>query len=207
GRRPNLANLGLEEAGIDTSGGAIAVDERMRAGEGIWAMGDVAGKGLFTHLALAQAHVVEADILGREVPSVDYAGPPAVTFTDPEVASVGMREAQARQADLDVAVSVKPMQRTFRGWIHGTGNEGLIKLVADRRRGVLVGATCVGPHAGEVLGLLGAAVQLAIPLADLGRLIYAFPTFYGGVGEALGAYARALVQVLDPEAQPLAIDG
>ena len=203
GRSPNIADLGLEEAGLDTSSGAIRVDERMRAGDGTWAMGDVAGMGLFTHLALHQAHLVEADILGRDVPRAGLTGPPAVTFTDPEVASVGMREAEARQAGMDVAVTVKPMQLTFRGWIHGTGNDGLIKLVADRQSGVLVGATCVGPHAGEVLGLLTAAVQLAIPLADLGRLIYAFPTFYGGVGEALGAYARALVQVLDPEAQPL----
>ena len=206
GRSPNIADLGLKRAGLDTSSGSIAVDERMRAGDGIWAMGDVTGKGLFTHVALHQAHLVEADILGRDVPRAPSTGPPAVTFTDPEAASVGMREAQARQAGMDVAVTVKPMQRTFRGWIHGSGNGGLIKLVADRDRGVLVGATCVGPHAGEVIGLLSAAVQLAIPLADLGRLVYAFPTFYGGVGEALGAYARALVQVLDPEARPLLLE-
>jgi pyruvate/2-oxoglutarate dehydrogenase complex dihydrolipoamide dehydrogenase (E3) component len=114
-----------------------------------------------------------------------------------------MSEAAARAAGLDVAVTVKDLPATFRGWIHGTGNAGLIKLVADLRAGVLVGATSVGPHGGEVLGLLTAAVHAKIPLEDLRRMIYAFPTFHGGVGEALGAYARALVQVLDPEAELL----
>lgn len=116
---------------------------------------------------------------------------------------MGLTEAAARESGLDVAVVVKPVAATFRGWLHGTGNEGLIKLVADRATGVLVGATSVGPHGAEVLGMLSLAVHQRVPLADMRSMIYAFPTCHGGVGEAIGAYARALVQVLDPDAKLL----
>lgn len=203
GRTVDLDGLGLAAAGLATSDGFIEVDERMRAADGVWAMGDVTGKGLFTHVALHQAPVVEADILGKSHPPVDYSSLPRATFTDPEVGAVGLREADARSAGLDVAVTVKDTPATFRGWLHGPGNEGVIKLVADRRAGVLVGATAVGPSGGEVLGLLSAAVSSRMPVEDLRRMIYAFPTFHGGVGEATGAYARALMEVLDPGADVL----
>jgi pyruvate/2-oxoglutarate dehydrogenase complex dihydrolipoamide dehydrogenase (E3) component len=203
GRAVDVDGLGLAAAGVALADGFIEVDDHLRAADGIWAIGDVTGKGLFSHVALYQAPIVEADILGQDPNPADYSSLPRVTFTDPEVGTVGMSEAAARAAGLDVAVTVKDLPATFRGWIHGTGNAGLIKLVADLRAGVLVGATSVGPHGGEVLGLLTAAVHAKIPLEDLRRMIYAFPTFHGGVGEALGAYARALVQVLDPEAELL----
>ncbi|NJD28841.1 MAG: NAD(P)/FAD-dependent oxidoreductase [Chloroflexi bacterium] len=203
GRASNVSGLGLEAAGIAASGGAIPVDDRLRAGDGIWAIGDVTGKGMFSHVALYQAGIVVAAILGETVPPADYRSLPRATFTDPEVGSVGMTEATARKSGLDVAVVVKPVAATFRGWLHGTGNEGLIKLVADRTDGVLVGATSVGPHGAELLGMLALAVHQRVPLEDLRTMIYAFPTFHGGVGEAIGAYARALVQVLDPDAKLL----
>jgi pyruvate/2-oxoglutarate dehydrogenase complex dihydrolipoamide dehydrogenase (E3) component len=201
GRTVDVDALGVENAGLKVSDGFIEVDEHLRAGDGIWAMGDVTGKALLTHVALYQASIVEAGIHGRSSPPADYSSLPRATFTDPEVGAVGMSEAQARAAGLDVAVAVKKVPATFRGWLHGPGNEGVIKLVVDRRAGVLVGATSVGPHGGDVLGLLAAAVHARIPMEDLRRMIYAFPTFHGGVGEAIGAYARALVQVLDPEAE------
>lgn len=201
GRRPHLDGLGLDAAGVHAPDGFIEVDDHLRAADGVWAMGDVTGKGLFTHVALSQASVVEAGILGESSPPVDSTALARATFTDPEVAAVGMTEADARTAGIDVAVTVKDVSATFRGWLHGPGNEGFIKLVADREAGVLVGATSVGPHGGEVLGVLTAAVHARIPLEELRRMIYPFPTFHGGVGEAIGAYARALVQVLDPEAE------
>lgn len=202
GRVPNVDGLGLESAGVEIAGGSIVVDGHLRAADGVWAIGDVTGAGMFSHVALHQAPIVEADILGEHPPPADDGPPPPrVTFTDPEVGAVGLREVDAREAGLDVAVAVKDVPSTFRGWLHGPGNAGVIKLVADRGPGVLVGATSVGPHGGDVLGLLSLAVHARVPLADLRRMIYAFPSFHGGVGETIGAYARALVQVLDPDAR------
>ena len=169
----------------------------MRAADGIWAMGDVTGKSMFTHVALYQSAIVAADILGEDHPKARYNAIPRATFTDPEVGAVGMTEAEALAAGLDVVVAVKQLPATFRGWLHASTG-GIIKLVADRSTGVLVGATAVGPHGGEMLGLLSLAVHGRVPLGEMRSMIYAFPTFYGGIGEAVGAYGRGLATVLDP---------
>jgi pyruvate/2-oxoglutarate dehydrogenase complex dihydrolipoamide dehydrogenase (E3) component len=197
--------MGLQAAGLDT-GRFIEVDDRMRAADGIWAMGDVTGKAMFTHVAVYQGSIVAADILGEDPPPADYTALPRVTFTDPEVGSVGMTEAEARNAGLDLVVTAKPVPATFRGWLHGPGNGGVIKLVADRDTGVLVGATSVGPRGGDVLGMLATAVHAQVPLATLQHMIYAYPTFYGGIGEALGAYGRGIGKVIDPAAAPEIFD-
>jgi pyruvate/2-oxoglutarate dehydrogenase complex dihydrolipoamide dehydrogenase (E3) component len=198
GRRIVLDDLGLDAAGIDGSGGAVPVDDRLRATDGVWAIGDVTGRALFTHVALYQARIVEADILGQEPAAASYHAVPRATFTDPEVGGVGMTEAEALEAGIDVVTTVKPVPATFRGWLQGPGNAGIVKLVADRQGGVLVGATAVGADGGEVLGFLSLAVHAKVPIGELQSMIYAFPTFHGGVGEALGAYARGLQDVLDP---------
>jgi pyruvate/2-oxoglutarate dehydrogenase complex dihydrolipoamide dehydrogenase (E3) component len=169
----------------------------MRAADGIWAMGDVTGVAMFTHVALHQSAIVVADILGEDHPPARYDAVPRVTFTDPEVGAVGMTESDALVAGHDVVVVVKGLPATFRGWLHGSGG-GIIKLIADRKTGVLVGATAVGPHGGEMLGLLSLAVHARVPLAELRSMIYAFPTFYGAIGEAVGAYGRGLSTVIDP---------
>ncbi len=202
GRTINLSGLGLESAGLDGTARYIEVDERMRAANGIWAMGDVTGKAMFTHVALYQSAIIAADILGEDHPPARYDAVPRVTFTDPEVGVVGMTESDARAAGLDVVVAVKQLPGTFRGWLHASGG-GIIKLIADRKTGILVGATVAGPHGGEMLGLLTLAVHARVPLAELRSMIYAFPTFYGGIGEAVGAYGRGLVTVIDPAYQGL----
>ena len=199
GRRVDLSDLGLESVGLDGHGRSVPVDDRLRAGDGLWAMGDISGQAMFTHIAIYQGTLVAADILGEELPPADYTTLPRVTFTDPEVASVGMTEEQAREAGLDVAVTVKYLGATFRGWLHGPGNDGLIKLIGDKTRDILVGATAMGPHGGEVLGLLSLAVHAEVPLPKVRSMIYAYPTFYGGVGEALGAYGRGVGKVFDPD--------
>jgi pyruvate/2-oxoglutarate dehydrogenase complex dihydrolipoamide dehydrogenase (E3) component len=118
-------------------------------------------------------------------------------FPDPEVGAVGMTEAEARDAGLDVVTVLKQLPATFRGWVHGA-EAGIVKLVLDRESGVLVGATAAGPQAGEMLAMLTMAVHERIPLKNLRSMIYAFPSFYGGVGEAIGAYGRELTTVMDP---------
>ncbi|MGE3446724.1 MAG: hypothetical protein AB7H92_03975 [Microbacteriaceae bacterium] len=108
-----------------------------------------------------------------------------MTFTDPEVGAVGLTAEAAREAGIDVAVGRAAVPSTARGWLHKRGNEGFVQLVADSRRGVLVGATSMGPSGGEVLGLLTLAVHAGTPLGELRSMIYAYPTFHRGIEDAL----------------------
>ena len=197
GRRPHLKDLGLESIGLDGDARALAVDERMRAAEGLWAMGDVTAKGMFTHVALYQSAIIAADILNESIPAARYDAVPRAVFSDPEVASAGVTEADARSAGLDVEAITKQLPSTFRGWLHSNG-DGVIKLIVDRSSGRLVGATAVGPSGAETIGMLSLAIHSRVPVSDLQSMIYAFPTFYGAVGEAVGAYGRGLATVLDP---------
>lgn len=203
GRRVEADALGVDAAGARTNHGFIEVDGLMRAADGMWAIGDVTGKGLVTHVAEYQGMIAIEDILGADPRPADYSAMPRATFTDPEVGGVGMTEEVAKSEGHDVTVTVKDLRSTFRGWLHATGNTGTIKLVADKDEDRLLGATVVGPHATDVLGFLGLAVQERIPLANLVNTIYAFPSFYGGVGEAIGAYGRGIVRVLDPDTRPM----
>ncbi|MGO9144485.1 MAG: dihydrolipoyl dehydrogenase family protein, partial [Streptosporangiaceae bacterium] len=159
GRRANLGALGLASLGLDESARAISVDGRMRAADGVWAIGDIVGKGAFTHMSMYQSEIVIADILGRPHHPAEYHAVPRVTFTDPEIGSVGLSEAQARDQGLAVRTAVSQIPASTRGWIHKAGNDGFIKLVADADRGVLVGATSAGPTGGEVLSMLTLAVH------------------------------------------------
>ena len=185
GRHNNLDDLGLETVGLDPSAKSLDTDERLRAGERLWAVGDVTAKGAFTHVSMYQAAVVVRDILGEDGPWADYRAVSRVTFTDPEVGSVGLTESQARERGLTVAVGHAELPESSRGWIHQAGNDGLIKLVADADRGVLVGATAVGPSGGEVLGLLALAVHAETPLATLRGMHFAYPTFHRAIEAAL----------------------
>ena len=190
GRRPNLAGLGLASVGLDDRAHAIPVDERCRAGDRLWAVGDITGKGAFTHVAVYQARIVIADILGRDPAPADYHALAWVTFTDPEVGRAGMSEAQARAAGMRVRTGTAEVRKSSRGWIHGPGNAGFIKLVEDADRGVLVGATSMGPWGGEVLAVLTLAVHAAVPVRTLGTMHFAFPTFHRAVLEAIAALER-----------------
>ncbi len=187
GRRANLANLGLGNAGLPADARALATDGQMRVAPGIWAVGDVTGEGQFTHMAMYQSRIATHSILGTPLPDADYRAVPRVTFTDPEVGSVGLTPAAARAAGMRVRVGSTPLSSTTRGWIHLTGNEGFIEVVEDADAGVLVGATSVGPTGGEVLGLLTLAIHARVPVRELRTMIYAYPTFHRGVEAALGA--------------------
>jgi pyruvate/2-oxoglutarate dehydrogenase complex dihydrolipoamide dehydrogenase (E3) component len=185
GRRVDLTGLGIDTLGLDPNARTLAVDGQMRAGEGLWAVGDVTGKGAFTHVAMYQAEIAIRAILGTPGPDADYRALPRVTFTDPEVGSVGLNEAQAREQGLTVRTGLTQIPSSARGWIHKAGNEGLIKLVEDIDRGVLVGATSIGPAGGEVLYGLAVAIQAEVPVARLRHMIYAYPTFHRAVEDAL----------------------
>jgi pyruvate/2-oxoglutarate dehydrogenase complex dihydrolipoamide dehydrogenase (E3) component len=157
----------------------------MSAGDGLWAVGDCTGKGAFTHVAMYQARIAIAAILGKPTSDGDYHALPRVTFTDPEIGSVGMTEKEARDAGLNVRAGSSDVSYSSRGRIHGAGNEGFIKLVEDADAGVLAGATSMGPWGGEVLSILALAVHARVPTQTLREMIYAYPTFHRGIESSL----------------------
>ena len=187
GRRADLAQLNVASIGVDAAAHAVPVDDHLRVEgtERVWALGDVTGKGAFTHVSMYQADIVVNDILGRSVVPANYRALPRVTFTDPEIGSVGMNESEAREQGWEVRVGMADVPTSTRGWIHKAGNDGFIKLVEDADRGVLVGATSVGPWGGEVLGLLALAVHAKVPTTRLRDMIYAYPTFHRAIGTAV----------------------
>ena len=190
GRRANLRDLGLETVGLDPAERFIPVDDHLRAAPGIWAVGDVTGKGAFTHVAVYQARIAIADILRRANPVADYAALPRVTFTDPEVGAVGLTESQARKQSLRIRTGYSPLSDSTRGFIHGPGNDGFIKLIEDADSGVLIGGTTSGPSGGEMLSMLSVAVAGKVPTERLRHMIWAYPTFHRGIEGALQALAE-----------------
>ncbi|MGH3413470.1 MAG: dihydrolipoyl dehydrogenase family protein [Marmoricola sp.] len=181
GRRNNLGDIGLGTVGLDPVARVIGTDERMRAGDRLWAIGDITGKGGFTHVSMYQSAVAVRDLLGQEGPWADYRAVSRVTFTDPEIGAVGMTEQQARDAGL--RVSTGSTELGTRGWIAKA--DGLVKLVADADRGVLVGATTVGPSGGEMIGLLATAVHAEVPVATLRGMHFAYPTYHRAIEAAV----------------------
>ncbi|MBJ7600568.1 MAG: pyridine nucleotide-disulfide oxidoreductase [Candidatus Nephthysia bennettiae] len=194
GRRPNLRDLGLETVGLDPGQHFLPVDDHLRAAPGVWGVGDITGKGAFTHVSVYQARIAIADILGRPAPAADYRALPRVTFTDPEVGAVGLTEAEARKKGIQVRSGSSPLSYSTRGFIHGPGNDGFIKLVEDAERGVLVGGSTAGPSGGEMISMLCVAVAMEVPTERLRHMIWAYPTFHRGIEGALQALARPAME-------------
>jgi pyruvate/2-oxoglutarate dehydrogenase complex dihydrolipoamide dehydrogenase (E3) component len=185
GRRANLADIGLDAVGLDPTARWLEVDDHLRAGDGLWAVGDITGKGAFTHVAMYQSAIAARSLLGEDGHAADYRALPRVTFTDPEIGAVGMTESQTRDAGIAVRTGTAQVPSSARGWIHKAGNDGFVKLVEDTARGVLVGATSAGPTGGEVLGALAVAVHAQVPTQSLAQMIYAYPTFHRTIEDAL----------------------
>jgi pyruvate/2-oxoglutarate dehydrogenase complex dihydrolipoamide dehydrogenase (E3) component len=175
GRRPNVD--GLEALGVELSPRGIVVDERLRAGENVWAIGDVTGIAPFTHVGKYHARIVAYDMQGRGV-RADHRAVPATIFTDPQVATVGDTSGGvASRYDLQSVSRLSTYERPKR--------PGFVKVVADRDRRVLTGAVAVGPEAGEWLQQLTLAIRAETPIDVLLDVIPPFPTFSEGVFLAL----------------------
>jgi len=185
GRSINVRGIGLDAYGLPEDARRVEVDSSMRAADGLWAVGDVTGEGLFTHVGMYQANIAIASILGEDHDGADYSAMSRATFTDPEVGSVGLTEQAAREQGLAVKTVVQNVAHTARGWLHGPGNEGVIKIVIDSDRNVVVGATTAGPHGGEMIAMLALAVHAQVPVSTLRSMIYAYPTFWRGIEDAL----------------------
>lgn len=187
GRRPNVEAwraTGLAQ----TEHGWLKVDPAtLEAQPGVFGAGDITGLGGFTHLAYYHGQVIARRLRGMNV-TADHTAVPRVMFTDPEVASVGLSEAAARARGIDVVVASTDPAEAARGQIHDF-HGGALKLIADRSRGVLIGATLVTPRAGEILGELVLAIKLKVPLNALADVIHPFPAFNRVLGKSLGELA------------------
>ncbi|HEU0304255.1 MAG TPA: NAD(P)/FAD-dependent oxidoreductase [Gaiellaceae bacterium] len=182
GRTPNMEGIGLEKLGVELGDGGIVVDEHLQAAEGVWAIGDVTGISLFTHVAKYQARVAAANVSGQRR-AADYRAVPAVVFTDPQVAQVGRVEGDG------LVSATWEVNRTSRSSTYERPRStGFVKLVADPGRRVLVGAVAVGPEAGEWLQQATLAIRGEVPVDVLRDTIQPFPTF----SEAIAFAARDL---------------
>jgi pyruvate/2-oxoglutarate dehydrogenase complex dihydrolipoamide dehydrogenase (E3) component len=180
GRRPSSSGLGLPSVGL-RDGGFVEVDDGLQVPGLPWlyAIGDVNGRALLTHMGKYQARIAADRILGESSARAvaDRAGgSPRVVFTDPEVAAVGLSLAAAREAGLDALAIDLPTEGSAGGSFVGRGAPGTSRFVVDRARQVLVGATFVGPAAGEFLQAASVAVAAEVPLARLAHAVAAFPT-------------------------------
>ncbi|HEX3214541.1 MAG TPA: FAD-dependent oxidoreductase, partial [Actinomycetota bacterium] len=184
GRRPNTAGLDLERAGVATdSRGWVEVDDRLRTSvPGVHAVGDLTGRLLLAHVASHQG-LVAAGVMAGHDERMDYRAVPAATFTHPEVASVGLTEAAARDAGHDVAVGRFPFSALGRAQTFG-GAEGLVKVVAERGGGQVLGVHVIGPGASDLIPEGVLAMQLEATLADIAGTIHAHPTLGEGTMEA-----------------------
>ena len=198
GRRPNME--AWKSAGLpQTERGWLKVDPTtLEAQPGVFGAGDITGLGGFTHLAYYHAQVIASRLRGMDA-RADHTAIPRVTFTDPEIASVGLSEAAARAKGLDVVVASADPAEAVRGYIHDF-HRGALKLVADRERGVLVGATLVTPRAGEIVGELVLAIKLGTPLKTLADVVHPFPAFNRVLGASLNELATMAAR--QPRRQP-----
>jgi dihydrolipoamide dehydrogenase len=178
GRRPVTAGLGLDAVSITPGArGEIPVDDHCRAADGLWAIGDVTGVSLFTHVAMYQGRVVASNILGRDR-TASYQGIPRVVFADPEIAAVGLTTRQARDRGIDVAVTEIAMADSIdRPWTYERDPRGALGLLADRHRRVLVGAWAVAPLASEWIHQAALAIRARIPIDTLLDQVAQYPTY------------------------------
>ena len=183
GRRANFE--AWHEAGLTrTERGWLKVDpETLEAHAGIYGAGDVTGLGGFTHLAYYHGQVVARRLRGENA-RADHSAVPRVTYTDPEVASVGLSERAARERGVEVVTAFTDPGEAARGYIHDFKG-GVVKLVGDRKKGVLVGATLVSPRAGEMLGELVLALKAGTALSTLADVIHPYPAFNRVLGAVL----------------------
>ena len=196
GRRPNVDDLGLDRAGIAHGRAGITVDRGLRTtNRRVYAIGDVVGGRQFTHVANDHAGRVIRNALFRLPVRVDDSVLPAVTFTDPELAQVGLTEAEANGRGLAINVFRWPYHENDRAQAEGQ-THGHIKVVATRR-GRILGATIVGPQAGELIAAWTLAIRQKLTIRAFAELTVAYPT-YAEVGKraAVSAYSRSLTNPL-----------
>lgn len=192
GRRANTEGLGLEAVGVAVDGGAVRVDPTLRSTvKGIWAAGDVAGGPQFTHVAEYQAKLVLRNAVFPMRGKANYAAIPAVTYTDPELARVGLTEREARERHGSVSVYHYAFDDLDRAIVDGE-TTGFVKIVT-RPNGSILGATIVASGAGNLIMPIVLAMAHGIALPKLSQVVYPYPTMVEGIKRAADSYYRAKV--------------
>ena len=184
GVQPNTENLGLESVGVATERGYISIDDRMATNvPGIYAVGDVTGKLALAHVASAQGITAVEAIAGEETQPLDYALMPRATYCHPQVASMGLTEAQAREQGYEVKIGRFNVQASGKAVAMGE-TDGLVKLVIDAKYGEILGGHLCGPEVTELLGELSMTKLLEGTTLELGWAVHAHPTIAEMVHEA-----------------------
>jgi len=193
GRRPVTDTVDLDAAGVETDDdGFVATDDRAETNvEDVYAVGDVTGEPMLAHKAMREGHVA-AEVIAGEPAALDYQSVPAAVFTDPEIGTVGMTEAEAREAGFDPVVGQMPVRASGRA-LTLDEREGFVRVVADGEDGFVLGAQIVGPDASELVAELALAVELGATLEDVDATVHIHPTLSEAVHEAIkGARDRSI---------------
>jgi dihydrolipoamide dehydrogenase len=193
GRTPNTEDLGLDKAGVKVDRGFIVVDARMRTNvEGIYAIGDCAGRQLLAHKASHEGIACVEHIAGKGHGTVDYGNVPSCTYCNPEVASVGLTEAQAKEQGLDIEVGKFPWVGVGRA-VAGGHADGFIKVIRGKKYSEILGAHIVGPHATELIAEFVVGRHLESTVEELEKAMHPHPTLSEGVAEgSLAALGRPI---------------
>jgi len=188
GFKPNSQEIGLEEAGVELDKrGFVQIDDRMATNvPGIWAIGDLTGKLLLAHTASTQGQICAENIAGLEERKLDYRMIPKAVFSDPQVASFGYTEAQAKEAGLDVKVGRFNFMASGKALGLGQGT-GFAKIITDAKYGELLGATLVGPEVSELLPELVLAQGNELTVEEVARAVHIHPTLSEAIMEAAEA--------------------
>jgi len=191
GRRPVVEGLELDRAGVQVERGAVQVDDRLRTTNAhIWAAGDVTGGLQFTHVADYMAKTALRNALLPGWSSVDYSNVPWVTYTDPEVAHIGLSEVEAEdRGGTTYRYGLDDLDRAI---VDGS-TQGFVKISADKK-GRILGATVLGAHAGELLMPIALAKTHGLKLSDISNTIFPYPTMVEGVKRTADAYQRARLE-------------
>ncbi|MAK62423.1 MAG: mercury(II) reductase [Ponticaulis sp.] len=196
GRKPNSEMLGLKEAGIDVlPNGGIFVDERMRTSRtGVYAAGDVTGRDVFVYMAAYGAKLAAKNALNSNSQSYDNTAMPWVVFTDPQIAGVGLSEAQAQAAGFNVKTSIAPLDQVPRA-LAARDTRGLIKLVADADTDRLLGAQILAPEGADSIQTIVLALKFNMTAKDLGETIFPYLTTVEGLKLAAQGFDKDVTKL------------
>jgi dihydrolipoamide dehydrogenase len=195
GRAPNTSDLGLEALGIAMERGFIKTDRFMETNvKGVYAVGDVVPTPLLAHVASREGIVAAEKIAGRNPVPIDYNRVPNCTYSDPQVASVGLTEAKARESGRAVKIGKFPFMAVAKARIEDA-TDGFVKIVADEEYGEILGVHMIGGGVTEILGEGVAAMALEGTVEDMLRVIHAHPTLSEGIQEALEGVLGAPIHI------------
>lgn len=196
GRQPNTSGLDLDKVGVAlTPNGAIQVDDRLRTTkEGVYAAGDVTGRNMFVYMAAYGAKIAAENALNGNTRRYDATAMPEVTFTDPQVATVGVTEAEARAQGIDVQAVTLPLNQVPRA-LAARDTRGLIKLVAERKSGRLIGAHILAPEGGDSIQTAVLAIKHGLTVGDLAETLFPYLTTVEGLKLAALGFAKDLTKL------------